>query len=199
MARTIDAKIAEGEGRPLAGIPLGIKDLFATQTCAPPRARRILGDLRAASSSTITSQLLARSRRDRASSATTDRDGLLERDLSASARWSTRGGAKDPTPRRWLGGSSGRIGCCRSSRCSASARPRPTPAARSAGRPPFRDGRGQADLSSLLALGHRRLRVLARPGRPIRANHARCRDPDALNGGPRSEGHHVSRSRGAGL
>src|SRR3984957_18820816 len=31
MAREADAKIAKGEGGPLAGIPLGIKDLFATK------------------------------------------------------------------------------------------------------------------------------------------------------------------------
>jgi aspartyl-tRNA(Asn)/glutamyl-tRNA(Gln) amidotransferase subunit A len=31
MARQADARIASGEGGPLAGIPLGIKDLFATR------------------------------------------------------------------------------------------------------------------------------------------------------------------------
>src|ERR1043166_3819475 len=31
MAQAADAKIAKGEGGPLAGIPLGIKDLFATK------------------------------------------------------------------------------------------------------------------------------------------------------------------------
>jgi aspartyl-tRNA(Asn)/glutamyl-tRNA(Gln) amidotransferase subunit A len=31
MARDVDAKIAKAEGGPLAGIPLGIKDLFATE------------------------------------------------------------------------------------------------------------------------------------------------------------------------
>src|SRR5260370_12056564 len=31
MARAVDAKIAKGEGGPLAGIPLRIKDLFPTK------------------------------------------------------------------------------------------------------------------------------------------------------------------------
>ncbi len=31
MAKASDAKLAKGEGGPLDGIPLGIKDLFATQ------------------------------------------------------------------------------------------------------------------------------------------------------------------------
>ena len=40
-----------------------------------------------------------------------------------------------------------------------------------------RHRRHQADLWPLLALGHRRLRLLARPGRPDRARRARRRDP----------------------
>ena len=58
-----------------------------------------------------------------------------------------------------------------------------------------RHRRHQADLWPLLALGHRRLRLLARPGRADRAHRARCRDPAALDGGPRSEGHDLGRRR----
>ena len=43
MARAVDAKIAKGEGGPLAGIPLGIKDLFATKDV---RTTRVLKDPR---------------------------------------------------------------------------------------------------------------------------------------------------------
>ena len=39
MAKDADARLKAGEARPLEGIPLGIKDLFAPRTCAPPRAR----------------------------------------------------------------------------------------------------------------------------------------------------------------
>ena len=44
MAREVDAKIAKGEGGPLAGIPLGIKDLFATRDVRTTACSRILGN-----------------------------------------------------------------------------------------------------------------------------------------------------------
>ena len=56
-----------------------------------------------------------------------------------------------------------------------------------------RHGRHQADLWPLLALGHRGVRLLARPGRTVRAHRARCGDPAALDGRTRSEGHHLRR------
>src|ERR1700737_2571272 len=43
MARQADAKIASGEGGPLAGIPVGIKDLFATKDVRTTAAPKILG------------------------------------------------------------------------------------------------------------------------------------------------------------
>jgi aspartyl-tRNA(Asn)/glutamyl-tRNA(Gln) amidotransferase subunit C len=45
-----------------------------------------------------------------------------------------------------------------------------------------RHGRHQADLWPLLALGHRRLRLLARPGRPDRPRRARRGDPAEVDG-----------------
>src|SRR5215469_16199612 len=42
MARAGDAGIAKGEGGPLAGIPLGIKDLFATKGVRTTACSRIL-------------------------------------------------------------------------------------------------------------------------------------------------------------
>src|SRR5438270_7489417 len=44
MARSVDAKIAKGEGGPLAGIPLGIKDLFATKDVRTTACSKILGN-----------------------------------------------------------------------------------------------------------------------------------------------------------
>src|SRR5438477_9517038 len=57
MARAIDAKIARGEGGPLAGIPLGIKDLFATKDVRTTACSNILGNFVPPYESTITSQL----------------------------------------------------------------------------------------------------------------------------------------------
>src|SRR6201988_1308376 len=57
MAQAIDAKIAKGEGGPLAGIPLGIKDLFATKDVRTTACSKILDNFVPTYESTITSQL----------------------------------------------------------------------------------------------------------------------------------------------
>src|ERR1700712_4191180 len=57
MARAVDAKIAKGEGGPLAGIPLGIKDLFATKDVRTTACSKILSNFVPPYESTITSQL----------------------------------------------------------------------------------------------------------------------------------------------
>src|SRR4029450_6577105 len=57
MARAIDAKIARGESGPLAGIPLGIKDLFATKDVRTTACSKILGNFVPPYESTVTSQL----------------------------------------------------------------------------------------------------------------------------------------------
>src|SRR5450756_939132 len=57
MAREADAGIAKGQGGPLAGIPLGIKDLFATRDVRTTACSKILGNFVPTYESTITSQL----------------------------------------------------------------------------------------------------------------------------------------------
>src|SRR5674476_1253885 len=57
MAREADTKIAKGEGGPLAGIPLGIKDLFATKDVRTTACSKILGNFVPTYESTVTSQL----------------------------------------------------------------------------------------------------------------------------------------------
>src|SRR5271169_3486415 len=57
MARAADAKIGRSEGGPLAGIPLGIKDLFATRDVRTTACSKILGNFVPTYESTITSQL----------------------------------------------------------------------------------------------------------------------------------------------
>jgi aspartyl-tRNA(Asn)/glutamyl-tRNA(Gln) amidotransferase subunit A len=57
MAREQDARIAKGEGGPLAGIPLGIKDLFATRGVRTTACSKILGNFVPTYESTITAQL----------------------------------------------------------------------------------------------------------------------------------------------
>src|SRR6201746_1308506 len=57
MAKAADAKIAKGDGGPLGGIPLGIKDLFATQDVRTTACSKILGNFVPPYESTVTSQL----------------------------------------------------------------------------------------------------------------------------------------------
>src|ERR1700685_4653880 len=57
MAQKADASIAKGDGGPLAGIPLGIKDLFATKDIRTTACSKILGNFVPTYESTITAQL----------------------------------------------------------------------------------------------------------------------------------------------
>ena len=57
MARAADQKIAKGEGGPLGGIPLGVKDLFATRGVRTTACSKILDDFKPTYESTVTSQL----------------------------------------------------------------------------------------------------------------------------------------------
>src|SRR3569623_821469 len=57
MAREADAGIAKGDAGPLAGIPLGMKDLFATKGVRTTACSKILGNFEPTYESTVTSQL----------------------------------------------------------------------------------------------------------------------------------------------
>jgi aspartyl-tRNA(Asn)/glutamyl-tRNA(Gln) amidotransferase subunit A len=57
MADKADDAIASGTGGPLAGIPLGVKDLFATEGVRTTACSKILGDFTPSYESTVTSQL----------------------------------------------------------------------------------------------------------------------------------------------
>ena len=199
MARAVDAKIAKGEGGPLAGIPLGIKDLFATKDVRTTACSKILGNFVPPYESTVTSQLW----RDGAVML-----GKLNNDefaMGSSNETSCFGPVVNPVAARGLQHHAGagrlvrRIGVGGG---GAAVHGRDRDRHRRFDPPAggvHRHRRRQADLWPLFALGHRRVRVLARSGRADRAHRARHRDPDALDGRPRSQGHHVGRPRGAGL
>ena len=57
MAQAADARIAKGEGGPLGGIPIAIKDLFATKGVRTTACSKILGNFVPPYESTVTSQL----------------------------------------------------------------------------------------------------------------------------------------------
>src|ERR1700757_5205911 len=54
MARAGGGALAKGEGGPLAGIPLGIKDLFATKGVRATACSKILGNFVPTYESTVT-------------------------------------------------------------------------------------------------------------------------------------------------
>ncbi|WP_194743625.1 Asp-tRNA(Asn)/Glu-tRNA(Gln) amidotransferase subunit GatA [Thermaurantiacus tibetensis] len=58
-ARAADAALAAGTAGPLSGIPIGIKDLFATKGVRTTAASRILGDFTPPYESTVTAKLQA--------------------------------------------------------------------------------------------------------------------------------------------
>jgi len=57
MAKASDARLAKGEGGPLEGIPLGIKDLFATRGVHTQAASHVLDSFKPTYESTVTSNL----------------------------------------------------------------------------------------------------------------------------------------------
>jgi aspartyl-tRNA(Asn)/glutamyl-tRNA(Gln) amidotransferase subunit A len=59
MAKASDARLAKGEGGPLEGIPLGIKDLFATKGVHTQAASHILDGFKPPYESTVTANLWA--------------------------------------------------------------------------------------------------------------------------------------------
>ena len=194
MAKAADARIAAGKAGPLEGIPLGIKDLFCTEGVRTTACSKILGDFTPTYESTVTANLW----RDGAVML-----GKLNNDefaMGSSNETSCFGPVVNPWRRNGSNVAFGarRIvrrfgrGCCRAAlpRRDRDRYRRLDPSARGL----HRHCRRQADLWPLLALGHRRVRVLARSGGADRARRARQRDPAALDGGSRSEGHHVGRS-----
>jgi aspartyl-tRNA(Asn)/glutamyl-tRNA(Gln) amidotransferase subunit A len=57
QAAASDARLAKGEGGPLEGIPLGVKDLYCTEGVVTTAASRILENFKPAYESTVTAQL----------------------------------------------------------------------------------------------------------------------------------------------
>jgi aspartyl-tRNA(Asn)/glutamyl-tRNA(Gln) amidotransferase subunit A len=57
MAKASDERLARGEGGPLEGLPIGVKDLYATKGVRTTACSRILGDFTPGYESTVTSQL----------------------------------------------------------------------------------------------------------------------------------------------
>ena len=181
-------------------MPLGIKDLFATEGVHTQAASHILDGFKPTYESTVTANLwadgavmLGKLNMDEfamGSSNETSYYGPVVNPWRAQGL-ATRDAGAGRLVRRLGGGGRG-----------ASLRRRDRDRHRRLDPPAgglHRHGRHQADLWPLLALGHRRLRLVARPGRADRPRRARRGDPAEVDGLGRSEGHDLGRPAGAGL
>ena len=197
MAEASDARLAKGEGGPLEGLPIGVKDLYATEGVHTQACSHILDGFKPPYESTVTANLW--------------RDGAVmlgklnmdEFAMGSSNETSYYGPVASP----WLPPNWSRD---RARAALARRQARAADAGRLVGRLrgggrraplPGRDGerhrrldpparrlhrhrRHQADLRPLLALRHGRVRLVARSGGAARAHRARRRDHAALDGGP---------------
>ncbi len=182
--------------KPLSGVPLGIKDLFCTER--RPDHGRLAASWRATSrvyESTVSGNLFAagagmlgKLNMDEfamGSSNETSAYGTGPLALAAKRRRQRRADPGRQLGRLGLGGR----GAAGAGRDRHRHRRLDPPARRLR-----RHHRDQADLRPLLALGHRRLRLLARPGRADGARREGLRDPARGDGRLRCEGFDLART-----
>ena len=196
---SVGCAAGKGEGGPLEGLPLGIKDLFCTAGVRTTACSHILENFVPTYESTVTANLwrdgavlLGKLNNDEFAMGSSNETSYFGPVVSP---WRRRGVGRKARARRLVGrfGGGGR---------GRSVRRRDRHRYRRLDPPAggvLRHRRTKADLWPLLALGHRGVRVLARSGRAVRAHRARLRDPAALDGRARRQGHDLRRSAGAGL
>ncbi len=193
MAEDSDRRIAAGDARPLEGLPVGVKDLFCTEGIADHGRLAHPRRLRAALRVDRDREALGCGRgADRQDQSRRVRDGLVDRDQLLRAhhqpmdacRLGRAAGAGRQLGRLDRGGRSAALPGRDRHRYR-----RLDPPAGGA----LRRGRHEAYLWPLLALWHRRVRELARPGRPDRPHGRGLRAAAAADGGLRSQGQHQRR------
>ena len=189
-----DARLQGGDARPLEGIPLGDQGPVRTRDVRTTACSHILDDFVPTYESTVTAQLwrdgavmLGKLNNDEFAMGSSNETSCFGPVISP---WRRKGANTPLVPGGSSGGSAAAVAAQPVPRRDRHRHRRLDPPAGGV----HRHRRHQADLRPLLALGHRRLRVLARPGRAVRAHGARRRDPAALDGRPRSEGHDLGRS-----
>ncbi len=179
----------------LAGIPLGIKDLFATRGVNTTAGSSILKDFKPRYESTVTANLR------KAGAGMLGKLNMDEFAMGSSNETSTYGPVISPwrrKRRRQCRARSGRVvgrfvgggGGGHRSGGDRHGHGRLDPPAGGL----HRHLRDQADLRALLALGHRLLRKLARPGGADGADGPRLRDHARGHGRVRPEGFDLARS-----
>ena len=186
MAAESDARLARGEGLALDGLPLAVKDLFCTEGVPTTAGSRILEDFEPPYESTVTANLW------RAGAVMLGKANMDEFAMGSANVTSAYGNVENPWRRRGdnrplvPGGSSGGSAAAVAARAALAATG--TDTGGSIRQPASFCGIVglEADLWPLLALGHRRLRLVARPGRADDAHGARRRDHADVDGRARS-------------
>jgi hypothetical protein len=197
MAKASDARIAQGKAGPLEGIPLAIKTCSARAGIRSTACSHILDNFVPTYESTVTSQLwrdgavlLGKTNCDEFAMGSSNETSYFG---AVHSPWRRKGSNTPLTP----GGSSGGSACRRRGaavlRRDRHRHRRFDPPAGSL----YRYCRHETDLWPVFALGDRRLRVVPRPGRAVRAHRARCGHSHALDGGARPERYDLRRHSGA--
>ena len=171
---------ARGEARPLEGMPLAIKDLFCTEGVLTTAGSHILDGFVPPYESTVSRKLWE------AGAVLLGKTNLDEFAMGSSNVTCYYGRVRNPWTRAGRqratlvpGGSSGGSAAAVAARLCLGATGTDTGGSIRQPAALLRHRRHQADLRPLLALGHRRLRVLARPGRADGAHGRGLRDPAA--------------------
>ncbi len=166
MAAASDARLAKGEGGPLEGLPLGIKDLFCTEGVRTTACSNILGNFVPTYESTVTTQLwrdgavmLGKLNKRRVRHGSSNETSCFGTPVNP---WRAAGDNRQLV----AGGSSGGSAAAVAADICLAATATDT-AARSASRPPSPAPSASSRPMAGLALGDRRLRLVARPGGPI--------------------------------
>ena len=184
MARACDARLKKGQGGPLEGLPLGIKDLFCTAGVRTTAGSHILDNFVPTYESTVTANLwrdgavlLGKTNNDEFAMGSSNETSYFGPVVSP---WRRRGSDDQARARRLFG----RFGDCGGGR---SLRRRHRHRYRRLDPPAggvLRHRRIKADLRPLLALGNCGVRLVARSGRAVRAHRARLRNSAAFDGRP---------------
>jgi aspartyl-tRNA(Asn)/glutamyl-tRNA(Gln) amidotransferase subunit A len=199
MAKASDGRIAAGTAGALEGIPLGIKDLFATEGVHTQACSHILDGFKPAYESTVTSNLwrdgavmLGKLNMDEFAMGSSNETSYYG---PVKNPWKAKGDNKDLVPGGSSGGSASAVAAhiCAGATATDTGGSIRQPAAFT-GTVGIKPTYGRCSRWGIVAFAS----SLDQAG-PIARDGARCGYPAEVHGQRGREGHHIGRYRGAGL
>ena len=195
-----DARAAGEVLKPLAGVPIGMKDLFCTAGVTTTAASHILEGFVPSYESTVSQNLwdagagmLGKLNMDQFAMGSSNETSAFGNVISP---WQRSDGGNAPLA---PGGSSGGSSAAVAARLCPGATGTDTGGSIRQPAAFTRDQWHQADLWSLFALGHDRVRLQPGPGRAAGARRQGLRDPAGGDGGVRRQGCYLAQARRAAL